>query len=112
MGEQCRRLGVILFPDHIISGVHIHRKHFDAMPEEPIKLEMGLSEFLNAILTNNYYALDAASRKAIWVYTLFRICDKGLGTLDLEPFNLAVIKARNADTGFMGTRSIGLTFIR
>jgi len=46
------------------------------------------------------------------IYTLFSICDKGLGTLELEPFNLAVINAHNAVRGFMGTRSIGLTFIR
>lgn len=45
-------------------------------------------------------------------YTLFSICDQGLGTLELEPFNLAVIKAPNAVKEFMGTRSIGLTFIR
>jgi len=45
-------------------------------------------------------------------YTLFSICDKGLGTLELEPFNLAVIKARNAAIEFRGIRAIGLTFIR
>lgn len=39
-----------------------------------------------------YYASPVA-------YTLFSICDQGLGTRELEPFNLAIIKAPNAAIG-------------